>query len=464
MESGNTLSQQEDGMSEKVEVVVAIGTRPDVLKMEPIITALKKAEIEHRVWWSGQGGDIQPSNSVIDGYTVENRHPTWNDLLGGNIAETIMAFTSYCESAEPALVLVHGDDATAYACAIAAHALDIPVGHIEAGMRTYERDPWPEEDFRRIIGTIAQIHFCPSAIEVANLESERTTGVVHLVGNTINDVLARIHKFGVLVTVHRRENALERTQVLLNTLSKFQAAWPELVNVEIVKHPNWQNRYNLPHNLTFLDPIRDHTEFVEKLRQSDVIVTDSGGLQEECAFLGVDCVVYREQTERISLDEAGLVTIIPDTNEIIDYLGHKIAACHVYGIGDAAQKIVDIVKVWLNMRGQQAKPPTHLVGRICDMDELQKTAKAIFGHPYITPEMEQEDQERMRRSCRIRRDDICDCKRGILATQHMEDCNILAEQAKLRVNQRCVCIRASDRHREPDKDCDSKCMWCGLPS
>ena len=385
-------------MSEKVEVVVAIGTRPDVIKMEPVITALGEAGIGHKVWWSGQGGDIQPD--LTKDFVVEDMG-RWskNGDLAYNIGRICGDFGHFLHKScmrDVRIVLVHGDDATAYACAIAAHALDIPVGHVEAGMRTYERDPWPEEDFRRAIGLKAQIHFCPSEIEADNLRSERTRGTIHVTGNTINDVLARTHKFGVLVTVHRRENALQKTQELLDALSEFQAAWPERANVEIVKHPNWQNRYNLPHNLTFLDPIRDHEEFVEKLRQSDVVVTDSGGLQEECAFLGVECVVYREKTERKSLQIRGLVQIYPNADIIRQHLNHKITDQTVYGTGNTAEKIVEIVRVWLNARSQrQYTPPLvnhHLDGAF---ESRKPRPQDQFAYPYITPEMERADQEQM---------------------------------------------------------------------
>ncbi len=344
-------------MSEKVEVVVAIGTRPDVLKMEPVITKLREAEIEHRVWWSGQGGDIQPDikweNYECETQLIEYGTCHWDDSLSRNIAITMLDFEYFLQTYCPSLVLVHGDDATAYACALAAHALDIPVGHIEAGMRTYERDPWPEEQFRQVIARLASLHFAPSEIEAGNLYAERINGAVHVVGNTINDVLARSHKFGVLVTCHRRENALERTQLLLDALSEFQAEWPDRAEVTVIKHPNWQNRYNLPQNLDFVDPIRDHGEFVELMRRSDVVVTDSGGLQEECAFLGVDCIVYREQTERKSLFDVSLICLMPEPDEVTWHLTRKISNQHVYGLGDAAEKIVEIVKVWLNVHNQR---------------------------------------------------------------------------------------------------------------
>lgn len=342
-------------------VVVAIGTRPDVLKMEPVINALKEAGIEHKVWWSGQGGDIQPS--VKDSMEVKSGKNSWMiDNLASNIAETTEEFSWYLLSEEPSLILVHGDDATAYACALAAHALDIPIGHVEAGMRTYERDPWPEEQFRQVISRLADLHFCPSHIEMANLDGECVGGAAHVVGNTINDVLARTHKFNVLVTCHRRENAGERRHNLLFALNKWADEYKDLVHIQVISHPNWPSIAGLWGNLSgllnldIIDPIRDHGEFVELMKASDVVVTDSGGLQEECVFLGVDCVVYRAQTERKLLEREHLLWILPDAEVIIDVLRDKLERRHMYGKGNAAAKIVEIVQIWLNVRSQRRRP------------------------------------------------------------------------------------------------------------
>ena len=335
------------------QVVVAIGTRPDVIKMWPVIEALETAEIPHRVWWSGQGGDIQPL--VKDELEVDEGKCKWKNLTARNIAETIEDFTYFImqEALDVKLVLVHGDDATAYACAIAAHALDIPIGHVEAGMRTYERDPWPEEQFRQVIGRLASLHFCPSEIERGNLHGEHVQGRVHVTGNTINDVLSSLYPFSVLVTCHRRENALLPTQNLLDALAAFEGAHRGYVDIEVITHPNWQGRYRLPKNLTFTDPIRDHGEFLEKLREVDVVITDSGGLQEECAFLGVPCIVYRAETERKSLENRELIVVTQNLDDIIDGLELRLDTQQVYGKGDAADRIISIIRNFLTSPREQ---------------------------------------------------------------------------------------------------------------
>lgn len=347
-----------------MRVAVAYGTRPEQLKLRSVIEALSEHEgVEVLEWYSNQSADL------VDA-PLENA-PTWRSSLTENVANCATLFEEWLLQ-EPVLdaVIVQGDTATAFACALAAWLQGIPVAHVEAGLRTYAAEPWPEEGFRRMIGAMARWHFCPDREAAVNIHRERGKKIlldkyvdaemdgIHVVGNTIIDVLPR-EPFRVLVTLHRRENWGEPLTGAIADLCDFVLSNPDGVWVYIVKHPNWDNPANLgdrqlptvdlglkedPHRslLMYLNPM-DHDFFLQQLRQADLVVTDSGGLSEEAAHFGVPCLVLRSATERVALLESGAVELVDpgSPEELQEALKAILSRRRAYGDGTAGKQVAE---------------------------------------------------------------------------------------------------------------------------
>ena len=332
-------------------IVVACGTRPDVLKLAPVWENLQGIpDLNVKIWWSGQGKDIFPAEHqyMVDESPPSHARAGWNGLNAG-ISHTVDQFDLYLASLSTLdfdLVIVHGDDATAYACALAAFNREIPVAHVEAGLRTYADTPFPEEAYRKSISAMATLHFAPDQESRWNLLSEQIPGDrIFVVGNTINDVIRQWddHYNGtmeIIATLHRRENAGERIQRAIDVLS----VWAEVHEVTLIRHPNWGSRYTLPSNITYIDPV-PHEDLLEMIYRTDVVVTDSGGLQEECAFLGVPCIVYRESTERTVLVDEGSVDMASPRNptSLNLSLNRAYRRRFAYGTGDTGVQIAQII-------------------------------------------------------------------------------------------------------------------------
>lgn len=332
-----------------MRVICAYGTRPEKIKTAPVVDALRASGVEVIEWVSGQSKDL-----VDDTYLVEN----WSQGLPKGLARTLMEFSEELEDA-PDCVIVQGDTATAFACAQAAFLARVPVAHVEAGLRTYQSEPWPEEAFRRQIAAVARWHFCPDEIARQNILSEnyRETSDhdrdweelnrVHVVGNTVIDTLPK-RALRVLVTLHRRENWGTRRKHALRELIFFGHA-NKGVEVTIVRHPNGASDY--AEEMTegeqaywLVNPM-PHDQFLSELRESDLVVTDSGGLQEEAAHMGVACLVLRTATERVALARCGAVEIVdPDAPEALrEALERHLARRSCYGDGTSGEQIARIL-------------------------------------------------------------------------------------------------------------------------
>lgn len=324
-----------------MKIVMAFGTRPDQIKLAPLAAELKD-QCDLKIWYGGQGWDLRPAEYQY--IITEEAKIAWDCGLDKAISEVIAHFSIYLQRNEPDCVIVHGDDATAYGCAIAAYLNRVPIAHIEAGLRTYATNPYPEESFRRQISVMAQAHFAPDRDSVENLEHENVNGRIFRVGNTINDTIPCDYPPTVLVTLHRRENwghpIHEALKVLANNTDKFQ--------IMVITHPNWEihtRSVNRPECLTYLDPLpRD--QLLEKVDHVDLIVTDSGGLQEECALMGVPCIVYRDFTERVGLQNHGSVVMVDPASpwDLEDALLYYWNSRFLYGIpGTVCPKIAHAI-------------------------------------------------------------------------------------------------------------------------
>ena len=307
-------------------------------------------------------------------------------------AAVLQRLTPVLTSVKPDIVLVHGDTTTTLAASLAAYYQQIPVGHVEAGLRTGNiYSPWPEEINRKVAGAITTLHFAPTERAKQNLLSENVADTtIHVTGNTVIDALHMVvamlensptfrtemeNAFGLdpslrtlLVTGHRRESfggGFDRICTALATLAErddVQIIYPVHLNPN-VKGPVETRLGALPH--VHLVPPQDYLPFVYLMNQADIILTDSGGVQEEAPSLGKPVLVMRETTERPEAVDAGTVKLVgTDIDAIVGnvetLLDDKAAydamsyAHNPYGDGHASARILTAVRDWASATGRSA--------------------------------------------------------------------------------------------------------------
>jgi UDP-N-acetylglucosamine 2-epimerase (non-hydrolysing) len=315
--------------------------------MAPVEAALKTAGAEVLVWDSGQSPDLTGTQQAA---------VIWADGMTRGVASVLPAFRLWLQQQAPvAAVLVQGDTATAFACALTAWLEGISVGHVEAGLRTYSSEPFPEEGFRRMIAPIARWHFCPDEGSRKNLQRElhgsvldsfwSPSATIAVTGNPLIDTLPK-RPLRLLVTLHRRENWGARIGDALLAINQFCREHEAFATV--IRHPNWTRAVPFsPEDLTnvFLSGPVPHERLLEMLESTDLIVTDSGGLSEEAAHYGVPCLILRTATERKALEEAGAVEVIdPDRpNALAAALAHEASKRKCYGAGDSGARIARLL-------------------------------------------------------------------------------------------------------------------------
>jgi UDP-N-acetylglucosamine 2-epimerase (non-hydrolysing) len=277
----------------------------------------------------------------------------------------------------PDLLVVQGDTSSALGAALAGSLAGIPVAHVEAGLRTHDPNlPWPEEEYRTAIDAHADLLFAPTERAAANLRAESLRGEVHMTGNTGIDALVAtqarlppqglVHERGhrILVTCHRRETWGEGLKSIAAALIEIVRDYS--VRVDFVLHPN-------PHVATTmrqsLDSIRGislirpctQSELVRRMREADLVLSDSGGIQEEAAALGAPLLVLREKTERPEVVATGNARLVGTSAErIVAEVRHLLAdpsellgmalPAFPFGKGDAAPRIAGVIKQWLDVR------------------------------------------------------------------------------------------------------------------
>jgi UDP-N-acetylglucosamine 2-epimerase (non-hydrolysing) len=365
-----------------MKILTVIGTRPEAIKMAPVIHRLQRTVgIESRVAVSGQHRELL--SSVLSTFRVQPDYNLAVMRAGQDLADTtssiLCGMRDILKDFRPERVLVHGDTTTTMAAALAAFYERIPVGHVEAGLRTGRLDsPWPEELNRRFATTIADLHFAPTRQAKRNLLREGVPpGRVQVTGNTVVDalesVLRRIDadrtlrakieaqypflstsRKLLLVTVHRRENQGDRLQEILEILRQI-AARPD-VDIVCPLHPNPKVCAPFRDGLQGIDRVHlvrplDYIPFVYLMSRSDLILTDSGGIQEEAPILGKPVLLLRETTERPESVAAGTVRIVgtdrscvvPLVSELLDdseAYARMISGISVHGDGKASRRIV----------------------------------------------------------------------------------------------------------------------------
>ncbi|PYE30716.1 UDP-N-acetylglucosamine 2-epimerase [Idiomarina fontislapidosi] len=369
-----------------MKVLTVFGTRPEAIKMAPVVNVLANAEgVEAKVCVTAQHREML--DQVLDLFEIQ---PDFDlDLMkpGQDLTDItsniLLGLRSILKEHKFDLLLVHGDTTTTMAAAMAAFYERIPVGHVEAGLRTGDKySPWPEEMNRSIVGRIAELHFAPTArSQQALLKENIEDKNIFVTGNTVIDALQEVsakifdnealrqqfeqqfsfldpNKKLILVTGHRRENhgeGFERICAALKQLSErddVEILYPVHLNPN-VQEPVNRHLKGRP-NVHLIAP-QDYLPFVYLMNRCYLIITDSGGVQEEAPSLGKPVLVMRDTTERPEAVEAGTVKLVgTDTQRIVNEAATLIdmpsaynamsRAHNPYGDGKASQRILDAIK------------------------------------------------------------------------------------------------------------------------
>lgn len=370
------------------KILLVFGTRPEAIKMAPLAIKLKSLDdqFETKVCVTGQHREML--DQVLELFELEpdfdlnlmKRGQTLVDITSG----VLKGLESVFENWTPDIVLVHGDTATTFAASLAAYYHKIEVGHVEAGLRTGNiYSPWPEEANRRLTGVLVTYHFAPTQNSFNNLIKENTDpSSIVITGNTVIDALLTVRdkilnnneliktfesKFNmlddtkklVLVTGHRRENFGQGFKDICSALINIATQYPEIQIVYPVHlNPNVQQPVNELlsgiKNIKLIEP-QDYLPFVYLMDKSYLILTDSGGIQEEAPSLGKPVLVMRDTTERPEAVEAGTVKLVGTNPEVIknsviellenDDLYNKMKKAHnPYGDGTACDQIINFLK------------------------------------------------------------------------------------------------------------------------
>ena len=391
------------------KILLVFGTRPEAIKMAPLVKAFEqeKKQFDPIVCVTGQHREMLDQVLQIFGIVPDydlNIMQQGQDLYDIT-SRVLMGMRDVLKACKPDVVLVHGDTTTSTAAALAAFYQQIPVGHVEAGLRTYDiLSPWPEEMNRQLTGRIATYHFAPTQLAAQHLKDEKIHGEILVTGNTVIDALhivverlqndtalrknlqkmlisagyddSRIdgNRRLILITGHRRENFGEGFIQMLTAIKDLAVKYPavdfvypmhlnpnvripiaKVFGEEVVHHSaspsvGWGDA----HNMFFIEPLQ-YLEFVYLMEKSTIVLTDSGGIQEEAPGLGKPVLVMRDVTERPEAVDAGTVHLVgTDYNKIMSevstLLDNEVAynkmahAVNPYGDGKACQRIVDFLK------------------------------------------------------------------------------------------------------------------------
>ena len=377
----------------KPTVLTVFGTRPEAIKMCPLVKELdRRPGLNSLCCVTAQHREML--DSVLD---IFGRRADF-DLDIMEPRQTLSTITSKCllgmegvlERVKPDLVLVHGDTSTTFSGALAAFYHRIPVGHVEAGLRTYDKwSPYPEEMNRRMVGAIADLHFCPTAANRDNLARENITRGVFLTGNTVidalqttvkehftfrEDILNRLDHVDrkiILVTCHRRENYGQPMASIMTALRRLADAFPDTELVYPVHlSPVVQeaaHRYLDGHPRIHLIAPLSVDEMHNLMARCYLVMTDSGGLQEEAPALGKPVLVLRKETERPEAVRAGTVRLAGVEEEAVFSQAARLLtdpaayaamahAVNPYGDGQACRRIADAVEWHFGLRAEPPEP------------------------------------------------------------------------------------------------------------
>ena len=379
-----------------ITVMTIFGTRPEAIKMAPLALELaRRADIRALCCVTAQHREMLDSVLEIFGlkpdYDLNIMEP--RQTLSTITSKCLLGMDSVLNEAKPDLVLVHGDTSTTFAGALSAFYHQIPVGHVEAGLRTYDKwSPFPEEMNRKMVGALADLHFCPTVTNRDNLARENIKNGVFLTGNTVidalqttvkerftfqEDILNRLdyqNRRVILVTCHRRENYGEPMANIMTALRRIADAFPDtelvypvhlspVVQEAAHKHLDGHPRIHLIAPLSV-------DEMHNLMARCYLVMTDSGGLQEEAPALGKPVLVLRKETERPEAVQAGTVKLAGVEEQAIFSMAQELLtnrsayaamahAVNPYGDGRACRRIADAIEWHFGLRPE---PPEEFLG------------------------------------------------------------------------------------------------------
>lgn len=378
-------------------ILLIFGTRPEAIKMAPLVKEFQRYSDDYKTVVCVTGQHREMLDQVLQIFEIKpdydlNIMKQGQDLYDVT-ARVLVGLRDVLKAVSPDVVLVHGDTTTSMAAALAAFYQQIPVGHVEAGLRTHNiYSPWPEEINRQLTGRVATYHFAPTPLSRQNLLNEGVEPAhIHVTGNTVIDalywVVDRIKSDGalsqtlseellhsgydvnrlsqgkklVLITGHRRENfgdgfirICKAIKTLVEQYPEVDFVYPMHLNPNVRKpiHEAFDGRsYD---NMYFIEPL-EYLSFVYLMEKSTIVLTDSGGIQEEAPGLGKPVLVMRDTTERPEALEAGTVKlvgtdydkIVGEVSRLIDdplYYKTMSEAVNPYGDGKACERIVELLK------------------------------------------------------------------------------------------------------------------------
>ena len=378
--------------------MLVFGTRPEAIKMCPLVKEFQKhsEEFETIVCVTGQHREMLDQVlrifEITPDYDLNIMHHGQD--LYDITSRVLTGMRDVFNECKPDVVLVHGDTTTSTAAALAAFYQQIPVGHVEAGLRTHNiYSPWPEEMNRQITGRIATYNFAPTPLSEKNLKAENAHGQIFVTGNTVIDALHMVvsklksdktladeqiqvlKKAGydvtrlkddkklVLITGHRRENFGDGFILMVTAMKDLSEKYPDVdfvypmhlnPNVRKPIHEVFGEDLSVYKNFFFIEPLQ-YLEFVYLMEKSTIVLTDSGGIQEEAPGLGKPVLVMRDTTERPEAVEAGTVKLVGTDHDLIvsevsrlledkTYYDSMSQAVNPYGDGMACGKIVSALK------------------------------------------------------------------------------------------------------------------------
>ena len=371
-----------------IRVLSVFGTRPEAIKMSPLALELARREhIDPQVCVTAQHREMLDGVLSVFGvapdYDLDIMRP--GQTLADITSRVLSGLGGVFESARPDLVLVHGDTTTTFAAALAAFYAKIPCGHVEAGLRTFDRwSPYPEEMNRRLAGQLCTLHFAPTARNAENLRREGVEGGVFVTGNTVIDALAytargegfsspqlRALDFSgrrvIALTCHRRENYGRPMENIFAAVREIAERHPEGLIVYPV-HLSPAVRECAARllggvaNIALIEPL-DAVDMHRLIARSYLVMTDSGGIQEEAPALGKPVLVLRRETERPEAVEAGTVALAgTETADIVRLAETLLAdgaayarmahAVNPYGDGHACRRIADAIEYSFGLRSE----------------------------------------------------------------------------------------------------------------
>ena len=371
------------------KIMLVFGTRPEAIKMCPLVNELKARADEFETVVTVTGQHREMLDQVLRVFDVTPDHDLAIMKPGQTLfdvtCDVLLKLRAVLEDERPDVVLVHGDTTTSFAAALACFYLQIPVGHVEAGLRTHDiYSPWPEEFNRQAIGSIARLHFAPTEAARDNLLREgKAAGSVFVTGNTVIDALRTTVREDythpvlawaqqgrmLLVTAHRRENLGEPMRRIFRAVRRIAEEYPD-VRVVCPVHSNPVVRQIAHEELDGCPRIRcteplDVVDFHNFLARCTLVLTDSGGIQEEAPALGKPALVLREDTERPEGVRTGNLCVVGTDEKKIHaacarLLDDPVAYARMahaenpYGDGNACARIADIVEDFLTAQRENA--------------------------------------------------------------------------------------------------------------